>query len=134
MTDILGHLMAVVVHGADVQDRDGGKLLLESTLQNQFPRLVTILADGGYAGKLQEWIHRKSKTKLRLEIVKRSDKPGFHVLPKRWVVERFFAWINWDRRLAKDYEHNPETSKARLWMADTFLISKKLANLSMVSG
>ena len=134
MTDILGHLMAVVVHGGDIQDRDGGKLLLNITLQNTYPRLVTVLADGGYAGKLQEWIHRKSKTKIRLEIVKRTEKLGFHILPKRWIVERFFGWINWDRRLSKDYEHNPQTSVARLWMADSFLILKKLSAPSIVSG
>jgi transposase len=88
--------------------------------------LKTILADGAYAGKLQQWFHRKTCGKKRLTITKRSDKKGFHVIPKRWIVERTFGWMNWLRRLSKDYEHNPKTSLSLLFIADAFTITKKL--------
>nr|WP_279605432.1 IS5 family transposase [Aetokthonos hydrillicola] len=126
MTDITGHLIAARVHSAGDQDRDGAKPLLESVIEGH-DRLQVVLADGAYAGKLQEWFHRKTVGKKRIEVVKRSDKPGFEVIPKRWVVERWFGWINWLRRLSKDYDHNPLTSAARLFIADSFMLARKLA-------
>jgi putative transposase len=91
--------------------------------------LATVLADGAYGGELQTWFHRACGGQKRLEIVKRSDKPGFHVLPKRWIVERFFGWINWLRRLSKDYEHTVLSSRCRLFIADVFLLTKQLNQL-----
>ncbi len=77
------------VHAADIQDRDGARPLLEALL-GKYPTVTHVWADGGYAGELIKWAEDR---KLQLEIVRRSDKPGFHVLPRRWVVERTFGWL-----------------------------------------
>lgn len=87
----MGLVLAVVVHSAGIQDRDGAKLLFER-IRNRFQRLTLIWADGGYAGKLVAWA--KERCDLNIEIVKRNDDlTGFHVLPRRWVVERTFGWL-----------------------------------------
>lgn len=89
MVDTLGLIIAIVVHEASIQDRDGAKLVLER-LQKGFRRLKLIWADGGYAGKLIEWT--KQRLRCTLEIVKRNDDvSGFKLLPRRWVVERTFG-------------------------------------------
>ena len=95
--------MVVVVHAADIQDRDGAKLVLKH-LKGRFARLRLIWADGGYAGKLVGWVRDlRRRGRLRLEVVKRSDDAkGFVVLPRRWVVERTFGWMGRSRRLSKD--------------------------------
>ena len=87
---------------ADIQDRDGAKQLF-SEIKEQMPRLHLIWADGGYRGKLILWV--AAQCLWILEIVKRSDREKvFKVLPKRWIVERTFSWLNRNRRLSKDYE------------------------------
>ena len=93
-------ILAVVVHPADVQDRDGAKLVLEK-VAHAFGRLRLIWADGGYAGRLIEWVFKlRLRGKVTLEIVKRTDDVrGFRVLPKRWIVERTFGWLGRWRRL-----------------------------------
>jgi putative transposase len=108
-------VIAVVVHAANIQDRDGAKLLLER-IRNSFRRIQLIWADGGYAGKLIQWVSAlRPGSPLKLEIVKRSDKvKGFYVLPRRWVVERTFGWLGRHRRLSKDYEFLPETSESMI--------------------
>ena len=113
MVDTLGLILAVVVHPADVQDRDGAKLVL-AKLRDRFSRLRLIWADGGYAGQLVEWVRGlRPRNKLRLEIVRRSDDAkGFVVLPRRWVVERTFAWLGRSRRLSEDYEATTASSEA----------------------
>ena len=84
-------VLAAVVHSASIQDRDGAKLLFQKA-KNRFPRLHLIWADGAYAGELVEWV--KLTCGWLLEIVRRSDSSkGFHVLPRRWVVERTFGWL-----------------------------------------
>ena len=104
----------MVVHAADVQDRDGAKLVLRQ-LRGLYPRLKRIWADGGYAGKLIAWT--MSLGGWILDIVKRSDSVvGFVVLPKRWIVERTFAWICRYRRMSKDYEMLPESSEAMIYL------------------
>jgi putative transposase len=105
LVDTLGLLIAVVVHPADVQDRDGAKLLLDRLAQT-WKRLRLIWADGGYAGQLIAWVRAlRKRNPVRLEIVKRSDDiKGFKVLPRRWGVERTFGWLGRQRRLSKDYE------------------------------
>ena len=91
LTDTDGRLLAVRVHGADVQDRDGGKLPLKASRQ-RFPFVARVFADGGYAGRLVTWAG--DKTHVSLEIIRRGARTkGFEVLPRRWVVERTFAWI-----------------------------------------
>jgi len=96
-------------------------------MHKEFPRLELIWADGGYAGKLIEWC--KNFFNWKLEIIKRSDKlTGFHVLPKRWIVERTFAWLNWFRRLAKDVEHNTKSSEAMIKIAMIRIMTRRLAH------
>ena len=92
----MGLLLAVVVHSADIQDRDGAKLLFAKA-KGCFPRLKLIWADGAYAGQLIQWVG--ATCQWILEIVKRWDNDvGFHVLPRRWVVERTFGWLGRYRR------------------------------------
>jgi putative transposase len=113
VVDTLGLILAVVIHPADVQDRDGAKLVL-GELRDRFTRLRLIWADAGYAGQLVDWVRGlRSRNELRLEIVKRSDDAkGFVVLPRRWVVERTFAWLGRSRRLSEDYEATTASSEA----------------------
>jgi len=109
LVDSLGLLLMVVVTAANVQDRDGAQVLL-ARLKGQFPLLKWIWADGAYAGKLVDWV--KVTYGWLLKIVKRSDDmKGFQVLPKRWVVERTFAWLSRYRRFSKDYEFLTQTSE-----------------------
>ena len=98
-------ILNAVVHPADIQDRDGALLVLDSRTRRLFPFLETIFADGAYGGeKLRKAMASAAWT---IEVVKRSDQAkGFEVIPRRWVVERSIAWINRCRRLAKDYENN----------------------------
>ena len=124
MVDVLGLILAVVVHAADIQDRDGAKLVLRK-LRRRFPRLKIIWADGGYAGKLIDWVARVGG--WTLEIVKRlGDVTGFVILPKRWIVERTFAWLGFHRRLSKDYEALPATSEALIYVAMIRLMLARL--------
>ena len=125
MVDTLGLILAVVVHAADIQDRDGAKLVLVK-LKGLFPRLQLIWADGGYAGKLIEWV--KDIGGWILEIVKRSDdQAGFVVLPKRWIVERTFGWLGRCRRMSKDYEWQTPSSEAMIYIAMINLMLHRLA-------
>lgn len=118
-------MLAIVVHAASIQDRDGAKLVIER-LRGRFPRLQLIWADGGYAGKLIEWV--RSGYGWVLEIVKRSDDvKGFKVLPRRWVVERTFGWLGRYRRMSKDYEALTESSEAMIYIAMTNLLLHRLA-------
>jgi putative transposase len=121
-------VIAVVVHAANIQDRDGAKLLLER-IRNSFRRIQLIWADGGYAGKLIQWVSAlRPGSPLKLEIVKRSDKvKGFYVLPRRWVVERTFGWLGRHRRLSKDYEFLPETSESMIRIVMIKLMTRRLA-------
>jgi transposase len=99
--DTQGNLLAVVVHSAGIQDRIAARAVL-IRLFCRFQGITKIFADGGYAGTLIDWAEKMFG--YTVEIVKRSDVKGFQVLPKRWIVERTFAWLNWSRRLSKDYE------------------------------
>ena len=125
--DTLGLILVVVVHAADIQDRDGAKLAFE-TLRGRFHRLRIIWADGGYAGKLLDWV--KDTFRWTLEIVKRSDDlSGFVVLPKRWIVERTFGWLGRYRRLSKDYEGRTDSREAMILIAMINLMSRRLAGI-----
>jgi putative transposase len=118
-------ILAIVIHEASVQDRDGAKLVLDRFTKG-WTRLKLIWADGGYAGKLVEWTRRNLRRTL--EIVKRSDDvKGFAVLPKRWIVERTFGWLGRYRRLSKDYEQLTDNSEAIVLIAMINLMSKRLA-------
>lgn len=124
VVDTLGLILAVVVHAADIQDRDGAKLVL-AQLAGRFSRLKLIWADGGYAGKLIEWTWKLRRWVL--EIVKRNDDlTGFVILPKRWIVERTFAWLNRYRRLSKDYETLTNSSENVIYLAMIQLMLRRL--------
>jgi len=126
LVDTLGLVLTVVVHAADVQDRDGAKLVLAQG-RLDVPRLHLIWADGGYAGELVDWV--SSTYGWTLEIVKRpADMVGFQVLPRRWVVERTLAWLGRYRRGSKDYEYLPKTSETMVYVAMTRLMVKRLAH------
>jgi putative transposase len=115
VVDTLGLVMAVVVHAANIQDRDGAKLVLRK-LAGRFSRLVLIWADGGYAGKLIDWVVDFGH--WILWIVERCDDvKGFVVLPRRWVVERTFSWLGKYRRLSKDYESLTDSSETMVQIA-----------------
>ena len=129
LVDVIGLLLMVVVHAANIQDRDGARIVLEKA-KGKFPRLQLIWADGGYAGKLIDWV--KQICSWTLEIVKRSDEvKGFQVLPHRWVVERTFGWLNRYRRLSKDYEGLTETSESMIYIAMISLMVRRLARIEL---
>lgn len=112
------------MHAGNIQDRDGAKLVLADLLGNT-PRLKKLWADGGYAGQLVDWV--RAQLGCELEIVKRSDDMrGFVVLPKRWIVERTFAWLGKCRRLSKDYEYQVESSEAMIRLAMIGLMARRL--------
>jgi putative transposase len=118
-------MVGVVVHAASVQDRDGAKRLIQK-IRFQCPRLKKLWADGGYAGKLEGWVEKFAG--WQLEIVRRCDAArGFEVLPKRWIVERTFAWLSRYRRLSKDYELFAQTSENFIYMAMINLMLHRLA-------
>lgn len=115
MVDTIGLLLVVMVHAANIQDRDGAKLLMDRLAMAYFPRLELIWADSGYAGQLVGWVQRIWG--WILEIVKRPiGSQGFILLPRRWVVERTFAWLGRYRRLSKDYEQLTESSEAMIYI------------------
>jgi len=119
-------LLHVIVHPADIQDRDGGALLL-STLFGLFPFLKKLFADGGYQGPQFEQAVTKIPPELQVEIVKRSDQAkGFEILPKRWVVERTFAWLGRCRRLAKDFENLTRIALAFVKLASIRFMLRRL--------
>jgi transposase len=123
-------LLHVIVHPADIQDRDGGILLL-STLFGLFPFLKKLFADGGYQGPQFRDALAKILPELKIEIVKRSDHAaGFEVLPKRWIVERTFAWLGRCRRLAKDLENRTRTALNFIKLASIRLMLRRLCNHS----
>jgi len=127
LVDTTGLLLMVVVHAANIQDRDGAKLVLEQ-IKGTFSRLQLIWADAAYAGQLVNWV--KITCGWVLEIVRRNDDvKGFQVLPRRWVVERTFGWIGRYRRLSKDYEGLAESSQAFIYAAMIHIMSRRLAKI-----
>ncbi len=126
LTDTGGLLAKVKVHAADIQDRDGAIPLLTSA-RSLFVWLRHIFADGAYSGdKLVDAL--ASIGSWTVEIIKRSDAAkGFILLPRRWVVERTFAWLNRNRRLAKDFEATIASAEAWIYVAHVKLLSRRLA-------
>jgi transposase len=120
--------MHAIVHAADVQDRDGGIWLL-TTLFGLYPFLMKLYADAGYQGPKFQRALKKVLRRVKLEIVKRSDRAkGFVILPKRWIVERTFAWLGRCRRLAKDWENLNCKALAFLRLASIRLMLRRLCN------
>ena len=120
--------MHAVVHPADVQDRDGGLLVL-GTLFGLYPFVKRLFADAGYQGRRFRDGVAEALPGVSVEIVKRSDQAqGFEVLPWRWMVERTLAWLNRCRRLAKDFENLSRTALAFIRLASIRLMLRKLCN------
>jgi putative transposase len=119
-------VLVVVVHAANIQDRDGAKLVFaEAMRKGPWPRTERAWADGGYAGKLIAWVG--SLRRWVLEIVRRNDDvKGFKLLPRRWVVERTFSWLSNYRRLSKHYEYWDETGEAMIHLAMIHLMLRRL--------
>jgi transposase len=150
LVDTEGLLQAVNVHPADIMDRDGIKLVLSEAVRAQLPRLQLLWLDAGYngRGKGKDWVEQT--TAWRVETVKGihwrkyywvpndippdqidwtlyGPSPGFHVVPRRWVVERTFAWLSQNRRLSKDFERLCATSEAWIYLAMIRLMLRRLA-------
>jgi transposase len=129
LVDTEGLPLRVVVHSAGMQDRDGAALVLDR-IRTRFPWLELVWADAGY----DAWQVKAAVDKvppLKMEIVRRSpDQKGFHVQPRRWVVERTFSWFGRNRRLAKDYENLADTLVAFLALASIRLALKRLDRLA----
>jgi transposase len=129
----------VIVHSAGIQDRVAARAVL-MRLFCRFDTLTTVFADGGYTGTLIDWA--KQMFGYKVEVVKRNEQHLFRVLPKRWIVERTFAWLNWSRRLSKDYELRHSSAEAMIhiafahqllrrtiWFLDRFLDAKSRIEL-----
>jgi transposase len=121
-------LLAVLVTAANVQDQDGAKQLLTSCYRAFFQsfRLQRIWADAGYGGALISWTHATFAWTLNI-VRRKKQQAGFEVLPKRWLVERTFAWFIRNRRLSRDYERLPQTSEAFIYIAMIRFMSRRLA-------
>jgi len=133
----------MVVHPANITDRTGGERLVNPVFQEAFPTVEVVLADRGYRGSFVKHVQANCPG-LRAEIVEHDDagvgevwvkpgqevpkkKAGFRVLRLRWVVERTFAWIGLNRRMAKDYEATIASSETWIWMAMASILVKRLA-------
>jgi transposase len=124
--DTLGLMLQAIVHAADIQDRDGGAMLM-AALFGRFPVLLTLYGDGGYQGEAFQKTVRKVLKQVNVAIIKRSNQPGkFVVLPKRWIAERTLAWLNRCRRLAKGWESRNYKARAFLLLAS---IRRRVRNL-----
>jgi len=126
--DSLGLILGLMITSAAVQDRDAAKPLIK-VLVELFGRLQIIWADGGYLGKLLQWVKQlRPYGKLKLQIVQRCDRvKGFRVLPKRWLVERTFGWFSKSRRLCRDYEVRIDHSEAMIRICMIRLMVRRLA-------
>ena len=127
LVDTLGMLLAVVVHSADLQDYEGGHFVLHR-IKERYRRLKVVFADSAYSKcGLPDWA--RDTCKVILQAVLRPVKAkGFVILPKRWIVERTFGWLNRHRRLSKDYEKLTANSEAVIYIAMIDLMTKRLAN------
>jgi transposase len=120
--DTQGNLLAVVVHSTGIQDRVGARAVM-MRLFCRFDSISTVFADGGYTGKLIEWAEEMFG--YRVEVVNRNEQHKFRVLPKRWIVERTFAWLNWSRRLSKDYELRHTSAESMTYIAFTHQLLRR---------
>lgn len=150
LVDTQGLVLKVLVHAADIPDRDGGRLLLDALqrpqpLAEQFPHLHHLWVDAGYRGGFVDWV--RSTLDWSVDVVKHwwtgvakvwvlpgqepPEKPaGFQLLKWRWLVERTFAWIGFYRRMSKDYEYLPETSEAMVYTVMSRLMLARLAAMA----
>ncbi|HEV7350959.1 IS5 family transposase [Telluribacter sp.] len=115
VVDTLGLVLVVVVHAANIHDSPAARQVVSRLAQQGFDRLSKILADSAYGKKLASWM-RKSYGYI-LEVVKVNELGGFQIIPMRWKVERTFAWMNWSRRLSKDYECGVKSHEAFVYLS-----------------
>jgi putative transposase len=113
-----------VVHSAAIQDRDGAKLVLRKA-KKRYPKLRLVWADGGYAGALIQWVKDACGWVLQT-VLRPVGVPGFVLLPRRWVVERTFAWLGNYRRLSKDYEYRTDVSETMITVAMIHLMARRV--------
>lgn len=137
LVDTQGFALKVVVSAADVQDRDGARLVAHAlqAYGPSLPRLRKVWADAGYSGPLADEL--RNQLGWDLEIVKRSDtqpKGTFTVQPRRWIVERTFAWWGGLRRLAKDYEYQVESSEALIYAGMSRLMLRRITRATACSS
>ena len=124
LVDTEGHVLAVIVVGADWGERDVARWLF-ADVEQRWPDLRHVWADRGYSGELATWLQQRYG--ITLEIVsKPADQQGFAVQPRRWVVERSIAWLGRSRRLSKDYEHTTAASESWCYLASIGLLLKRL--------
>ena len=138
LVDVMGLLLGVCVHAADVQDRAGARLLVDMTAPTELPALQLLWADQGYTGAFADWL--RETRGWQLEVVHHAARQAwryglqerplrrFQVLPRRWVVERTFAWLGQARRLSKDYERLPATSEAMIYAPMSRLMLRRLTH------
>ncbi|MFI5534223.1 IS5 family transposase [Kitasatospora sp. NPDC051853] len=125
VVDTLGLLLSVLVTAASVTDRDAARTLL-ARIRARHWRITLVWADGGYTGPLIDLA--RDVLRIALTVVRRADdSSGFTVLPKRWLVERTFAWLMRSRRLARDYERRTDTSEAMIRWSMTMVMSRRPA-------
>ncbi len=126
IVDTAQDVLDVVVHAADIQDRDGARLLLRRLWEQTRKRVQKIWADGAYKGDLVDWV--QDGLDAVLDIVERDENQnGFEVLLRRWVVERTFAWLGRYRRLSKDYERCTRSSEGMIYLASIQTMAKRIA-------
>jgi len=125
LVDTLGLLLAVVVTVACVQDRDGARWVL-GHLPGGCKKLRKIWVDGGYAGRLVDWVAEHLAFCLAV-VLRPKERKGFVLLPRRWVVERTFGWLNHSRRLSKSYERLTRTDESWVYIAMTRIMLNRLA-------
>jgi putative transposase len=123
--DTLGNLLEVVVLAANCSDVAGAKAVLTKVERQIALRLFKLWADQGYQGELSDWLHEQFQIQLDI-VMAQPGQIGFAVQPRRWVVERTFAWLGKFRRLSKDYERCPLTSEATIYLASISTLLKRL--------
>lgn len=139
LVDTGGLVLSADVHAASLHDRDGAQGLLSDELKKELPHLELVWADGAYTNEFRRWAEEERGWRVEVPYHRNrqlwryglEEKPrGFRVLPRRWVVERTFAWLGQARRLAKDYERLPETAVAMIYWAMSRLMLRRLARAS----
>jgi len=124
MVDTLGLILLIFVTRASIQDRDGGVELVDDA-QQRFPTLKKVWADSAYRGELVEYVTNWCRFVLEI-VAKPKEQRGFQVHPKRWIVERTLAWLNFARRLSKDYERTVDSSETMVRVASIRLMLRRL--------
>ncbi len=124
LVDTEGHLLAVLVHEANVNDREGARWVLVRAV-GPWRSLQKLWADQGYTGDLADWVREEYGIDLEV-VMKPAEQHGFAVLPRRWVVERSIGWIGRSRRLCKDHEHWPESTESWIYLTSIHLLLKRL--------